>query len=83
VKERDEPERKRFMTDNLLAFGMAINGLAMVVSMMLSGAIKNAISLVPLYAIAGIFLLVGVMILVPLFKLKSDNQTERKITVTR
>jgi hypothetical protein len=83
VKERAEPERKRFMTDNLLAFGMAINGLAMVVSMMLSGAIKNEISLVPLYAIAGIFLLVGVMILVPLFKLKSDNQTERKITVTR
>jgi hypothetical protein len=42
----------------------------MVVTMMLSGAIKNALSLVPLYMIAGILLLVSVAIVVPLFKMK-------------
>ncbi len=49
---------------------------SMVVTMMLSGAMKNAISLVPLYVISGLFFLVGVAILVPLFKLKGGIQPE-------
>jgi DHA3 family macrolide efflux protein-like MFS transporter len=49
---------------------------SMVVSMMLSGLIKNAISLVPLYGVAGIFFLLGVAVLVPLFKLKGSIQPE-------
>ncbi|SDM78425.1 Predicted arabinose efflux permease, MFS family [Paenibacillus sp. yr247] len=49
---------------------------SMVFTMMLSGAIKNAISLVPLFLIAGLFFLVGVAILVPLFKLKGSIQPE-------
>lgn len=40
---------------------------SMVITMMLSGAMKNAISLVSLYIIAGLLFLVGVDILVPLF----------------
>lgn len=54
---------------------------SMVVTMMLSGAIKNAVSLVPLYVIAGLFFLVGAAILVPLFKLKSGIQAEPKSAV--
>ncbi|WP_276322365.1 MFS transporter [Cohnella luojiensis] len=49
---------------------------SMVVTMMLSGVMKNAISLVPLYVIAGLFLLVGVAVIVPLFKLKGGIQPE-------
>jgi DHA3 family macrolide efflux protein-like MFS transporter len=49
---------------------------SMVVAMVLSGAIKNAISLAPLYAIAGFLLLAGVAILVPLFKLKGGIHPE-------
>jgi MFS transporter, DHA3 family, macrolide efflux protein len=49
---------------------------SMVVMMMLSGVIKNAISLVPLYVIAGLFFLSGVAILVPLFRLKGGIQPE-------
>lgn len=49
---------------------------SMVVTMMVSGAIKNAISLVPLYIIAGLFFLVGVAILLPLFKIKGGIQPE-------
>jgi DHA3 family macrolide efflux protein-like MFS transporter len=49
---------------------------SMVVTMMLSGALKNTISLVPLYVIAGLLFLVGVAFLVPLFKLKGGIQTE-------
>ncbi|ANY69155.1 MFS transporter [Paenibacillus sp. BIHB 4019] len=44
---------------------------SMVVTMMLSGLMKNAISLVPMYIIAGLFFLLGVAILLPLFKLQS------------
>jgi DHA3 family macrolide efflux protein-like MFS transporter len=47
---------------------------SMVFTMMLSGVIKNTISLVPLYFIAGLFFLMGVAILVPLFKLKGAIQ---------
>lgn len=54
---------------------------SMVVTMMLSGAIKNAISLVPLYVIGGLFFLVGAAILVPLFKLKSGIPAEPKSAV--
>jgi MFS transporter, DHA3 family, macrolide efflux protein len=49
---------------------------SMVVTMMLSGAMKNAISLVSLYVIAGLLFLVGVAILVPLFKLKGGIEPE-------
>ncbi|MCQ6562862.1 MFS transporter [Paenibacillus mendelii] len=54
---------------------------SMVVTMMLSGALKNAISLVPLYVIAGLFFLVGVAVLSPLFKLKGvvPPQTEKAV----
>ncbi|SFE58908.1 Predicted arabinose efflux permease, MFS family [Paenibacillus algorifonticola] len=44
---------------------------SMVVTMMLSGLMKNAITLVPMYIIAGLFFLLGVAILLPLFKLQS------------
>ncbi|WP_338551495.1 MFS transporter [Paenibacillus sp. KS-LC4] len=44
---------------------------SMVVTMMLSGLMKNAISLTPMYIIAGLFFLAGVAILLPLFKLQS------------
>jgi DHA3 family macrolide efflux protein-like MFS transporter len=49
---------------------------SMVVTMMLSGVLKNAISLAPLYVIAGLLFLVGMAILVPLFKLKGNIQPE-------
>jgi DHA3 family macrolide efflux protein-like MFS transporter len=62
------------------AFIGRVNGIlnplftgSMVVTMMLSGVLKNTISLVPLYVIAGLFFLVGVVILVPLFKLKGSS----------
>jgi MFS transporter, DHA3 family, macrolide efflux protein len=51
---------------------------SMVVTMMLSGLIKNTFSLVPVYVIAGLFILVAVAILVPLFKLKGGIQPELK-----
>ncbi|WP_256757960.1 MFS transporter [Cohnella sp. WQ 127256] len=47
---------------------------SMVVTMTLSGAIKNAISLAPMYVIAGLFFIIGVAVLAPLFKLKSGIQ---------
>jgi predicted MFS family arabinose efflux permease len=66
------------------AFIGRVNGIlmplfmgSMVVTMLLSGAIKNAISLVPLYLIAGLLFLVGMAILVPLFKLKNGEQAEQ------
>jgi DHA3 family macrolide efflux protein-like MFS transporter len=49
---------------------------SMVVTMLLSGVLKNTISLVPLYVISGLLFLVGVAILVPLFKLKGGIQPE-------
>ncbi|OPA73571.1 MFS transporter [Paenibacillus selenitireducens] len=65
------------------AFIGRVNGIlnplfmgSMVVTMMLSGVIKNAISLVPLYVLAGVFFLVGVAVLLPLFKLKGGIQPE-------
>lgn len=51
---------------------------SMVITMMMSGAIKNAISLVPLYAIAGACLLIGVFILIPLFKMEDSAQVGTK-----
>ncbi|MNI88456.1 hypothetical protein D3C73_1457590 [compost metagenome] len=44
---------------------------SMVISMMLSGLLKNTISLVPIYVLAGLISLVGVVLLVPLLKLKN------------
>lgn len=49
---------------------------SMVVTMMLSGVIKTEFSLVPVFVIAGLFILVGVAILVPLFKLKDGIEPE-------
>lgn len=47
---------------------------SMVLTMMLSGVLKNAFSLVPLYVLAGFGMLVGVLLLVPLFQLKEGYQ---------
>ncbi|MDR0269939.1 MFS transporter [Paenibacillus sp.] len=63
------------------AFIGRVNGIlnplfmgSMVITMMMSGAIKNAVSLVPLYVIAGLFFIIGVVVLVPLFKLGGGVQ---------
>jgi predicted MFS family arabinose efflux permease len=65
------------------AFIGRVNGIlnplfmgSMVVTMMLSGVLKNAITLVPLYVIAGVLFLAGVAVLAPLFKLKGGIQPE-------
>ncbi|GIO14355.1 MFS transporter [Cohnella xylanilytica] len=47
---------------------------SMVLTMMLSGVLKNVFSLVPLYMLAGFGMLVGVLLLVPLFQLKEGYQ---------
>lgn len=48
---------------------------SMVVTMMFSGLLKNAFSLVFVYSLAGVFVLAGVLVLIPLFKLKSGLKT--------
>jgi MFS transporter, DHA3 family, macrolide efflux protein len=65
------------------AFIGRVNGIlnplfmgSMVVTMMLAGPLKNAFTLVPLYVIAGALFLVGVAVLVPLFKVKNSSQPE-------
>ncbi|USB31627.1 MFS transporter [Paenibacillus sp. YPG26] len=49
---------------------------SMVITMLLSGPLKTLISIVPLYVIAGVFFLIGVAVLVPLFKMKGNIQPE-------
>ncbi|QJD86646.1 MFS transporter [Cohnella herbarum] len=56
---------------------------SIVVTMMLSGIVKNAISLVPLYAVAGLFFLAGLVIIIPLFMIKSGIPLESGNTASR
>lgn len=67
------------------AFIGRVNGIltplfmgSMVVTMMLAGALKNTVSLMPLYAASGLLLLAGVAVLAPLFRLKTEPRTEPK-----
>lgn len=48
---------------------------SMVVTMMFSGVIKNAFSLVSVFVISGLFILLGVVALIPLLKLKGGIPT--------
>lgn len=53
---------------------------SMVVTMMLSGLLKNAFSLVAVFALAGICILAGAAVLLPLLKLKSSVLPEQAVS---
>ncbi|OZB98959.1 MFS transporter [Paenibacillus sp. XY044] len=46
---------------------------SMVISMTLSGVLKNTLSLVTVFVLAGVFILLGVAVLAPLMKLKASG----------
>jgi len=46
---------------------------AMVIMMSMAGLLKERFSLVAMYEAAGVFYIIGLLFLVPLFHMKNDN----------